>query len=299
MVGPVLEALQLRPGDTVADLTVGGGGHSSQFLRQLGDGGRLLALDRDEDALAAADGRLGNDQRLVLKRASFDEFGDVITELGWSGIDKALMDLGVSSHQLDTAGRGFSFRGDGPLDMRMDRRQALTAADILADRSEKELADIFYLYGEERRSRAVARAVVQRRVKTPFETTSQLADMVAGVVGRRGRIHPATRVFQALRVAVNGELEQLRSGLEQVLEKLLSGGRMVVLTYHSLEDRMVKQFFSRASGRCICPREVPVCCCEPKQLVNRLTRKPVVASQDEIKINPRARSAKLRAVQKL
>lgn len=299
MVAQVLECLAVRESDLVADMTLGGGGHSQALLACLGESGRLVGLDRDEDAVQAAGDRLSSDPRFTAVKAAFDEFGEALTRLGWPKADKVLMDLGVSSYQLDTADRGFSFQSEGPLDMRMDRQARLSAAELVNTTEEGRLADILFEYGEEKRSRAIARAIVAERRRQPISTTRHLADVVVSVLGRKGRIHPATRTFQALRIAVNSELEQLRDGLEQVVERLAPGGRLAVLSYHSLEDRIVKSFFSRAAGQCVCPREFPVCRCNPQERVRRLTRKPVVADAGEVRENPRARSAKLRVVEKL
>lgn len=300
MVVEILESL-LSGVDArvVVDMTLGGGGHSQALLTQMPANAQLIGLDRDDQALEHGGGRLSKDSRFQARKASFQELDQALDELEVKEVDGVLMDLGVSSHQLDSAPRGFSFQSDGPLDMRMDRSQSETAAELLARTGEEELANLIYRFGEERKSRQIARAIVQRRRNRPLETTAELAELVSEVVGRHERKHPATRTFQALRIAVNGELEQVEQGLAQAVDRLRPGGRIAVLSYHSLEDRLVKQAFQRQTGRCICPREFPVCTCEPKKKLKILTRKPITATSAEIKNNPRARSARLRVAQKI
>ncbi len=300
MVAEILESL-LSDVDplVVVDMTLGGGGHSQALLTKMPATAQLIGLDRDDQALQHAGSRLAHDSRFRAHKASFAEFDEALDELQVGQVDGVLMDLGVSSHQLDEAERGFSFQTEGPLDMRMDRRQARTAADLLAETGEEELANLIYRYGEERKSRQIARAIVAARKRKPFKTTKELATLITEVVGRKEKKHPATRTFQALRIAVNNELDQVEQGLNQAVRRLAPGGRIAVLSYHSLEDRLVKQAFQRQTGRCICPRELPVCACEPKKSLKILTRKPVTASDAEIKTNPRARSARLRVAQKI
>ena len=299
MVDEVLEMLALESSGVVVDMTLGGGGHSQAILNAMQQSSILIGLDRDQQAIDHASPRLSGDSRFLARRASFAQLGEALEELGHPGVDGVLMDLGVSSHQLDEKGRGFSFRGDGPLDMRMDRNQELTAAHLISEKSETELADIIYRFGEERKSRRIARAIVERRKRNPIRTTGELSELVAEVVGHQERKHPATRTFQALRIAVNGEMEQVESGLNQAVEHLNEDGRVVVISYHSLEDRLVKSTFNRGTGRCICPRELPVCQCNPKKELKVLTRKPMRPTEREIQKNPRARSARLRCARKL
>ena len=303
MPGEVLELLAPRPGGIYLDGTVGGGGHSRLILEASAPDGRLIGLDRDPAALAAAAENLGEfGARVTLRAGSFAEMGRHLDELGIPLVDGILLDLGVSSHQLDTAERGFSFREDGPLDMRMDPGQALSAAGLLAGADADELKRIFYEYGEERWAGRIAREIVRRRVDAPLVSTRQLAELVCSVVPggyRPQRIHPATRVFQALRIAVNGELDALREGLKVALGRLCPGGRMTVISFHSLEDRLVKQGFREAASSCQCPPRLPVCVCGVKPAVKVLTSRGVRAAEDEIDANPRARSAVLRAVERL
>ena len=303
MPAEVLEWLAPRPGGIYLDGTVGGGGHARLILEASQPGGRLIGLDRDPAALAAAAVALHPfGARATLRTGSFAELGRHLAELGIPQIDGILLDLGVSSHQLDTAERGFSFREDGPLDMRMDPLQPLTAAGLLASAEADELKRIFRDYGEERWAGRIAREIVRTREDQPLVRTGQLAELVCRAVPgghRPQRIHPATRVFQALRIAVNGELDALQEGLAAALGHLLPGGRLVVISFHSLEDRLVKQGFRAAASTCQCPPRLPVCSCGIKPQVKVLTSRGVRPAEAEVMANPRARSAVLRAVERL
>lgn len=297
MLDEVVEFLAPAAGRTFIDATLGGAGHAAALLER---GARLIGLDRDPEALDHARGRLARyGEAFVSRRANFSELLEVGRELAPGGVDGILLDLGVSSHQLDCAARGFSLRFGGPLDMRMDPAESLTAAEVVNEWDEEELARIFHVLGEERRSRAVARAIVRRRARTPFRETLDLADCVAGVVGRKGRIHPATRVFQALRMTVNRELEALEAALEAAPALLKARGRLAVITFHSLEDRLVKRFFRDRSVRELDRPEWPAPRPNPDCTLRVLTRRPVEASESEVKSNPRARSAKLRVAERL
>ncbi len=299
MLQEVLHYLQPQPGGKYIDATVGGGGHAEAILAASAPDGKLLGLDADPEAIERTQRRLHRlEHRVILVQAHFDQLEDVANRYGFVPADGVLMDLGVSSDQLDEARRGFSFLKPGPLDMRMDPSLPHTAADLVNNLSEDELARIIRTYGEEPRARRIARAIVRNR---PIMTTTQLAELIESVVPRRPgqRLHPATRTFQALRIAVNDELGALERALPQALRVLRSGGRLVVITFHSLEDRIVKRFFQREAKDCICPPRQPVCTCGHKAQVRILTRKPVVPSAAEIAQNPRSRSAKLRAAEKL
>lgn len=303
MAQEVLECLQPQSGELFLDGTVGGGGHARLILERSAPDGRLIGLDRDRDALARAGEVLAPyGERVLLRHARFAEAAEVLADLEIEAVDGILLDLGVSSYQLDTPGRGFSFREDGPLDMRMDQGEGVTAAELLASLDETELARIFRELGEERHARRIARRIVAVRETAPLETTRQLAELVRNAVpgGRApARIHPATRVFQALRIFVNAELDQVRAGLDAGLELLRPGGRMAVISFHSLEDRIVKHCFRDAAQGCICPPKLPYCHCGRTPQVEVLTRKGVRAGSEELDRNPRARSAVLRAVRKL
>ena len=280
------------------DATVGAGGHAAGILQASSPEGELLGLDLDPQALELASQRLfAFRSRVILKQASYTSLQEQIAALGWSVVHGVLMDLGVSSMQIDTPERGFSFQTEGPLDMRFGPSLSNTAADLVNQMSESDLADLIWEYGEERHARRIARSIVQAR---PIRTTTQLADVILKAArGERGKIHPATRTFQALRIAVNEELKGLADTLPQAVQALAPGGRLAVISFHSLEDRIVKQFMRRESRDCICPPEQPVCICGHKASIKEITRRPIVASEEEIAANPRARSAKLRVAEKL
>ncbi len=301
--GEVLELLQPQSGGFYLDGTVGGGGHARLLLEASSPGGRLVGLDRDPAALAkAADTLRPYADRVHLEHANFVDAGEVLVQLGMEGLDGILLDLGVSSHQLDTAERGFSFRQDAPLDMRMDPTRGRTAADLLASATVEELRQIFRDYGEERFAGRIARKIVARREIAPLLRTVELAKLVMDVVpGGRvpARIHPATRVFQALRIAVNGELDHVARGVAAAIDLLKPGGRLAVISFHSLEDRIVKRLFLEEARGCICPPRLPVCQCGHTPRVALLTRKGIRAGEPELAINPRARSAVLRGIRRI
>lgn len=293
--------LKPRPGERYLDGTLGGGGHAEEILLRSSPDGRVLGLDWDEDAVTAAGQRLSRfGERLTIRRANFDQAKDILTAINWSRVDGVLLDLGVSSHQFDAAERGFSFQASAPLDMRMDRRQKLTALEIVNSFPEAQIAKIISDYGEEPRARRIAAAIVTERKNRAIETTIDLAELIVRIRGKRSRAHhPATQTFQALRIAVNCELETLKRFLEYGYELLQPGGRMVIISFHSLEDRLVKTAFRKWSEKCICPPRTLKCECGWSQKAQRLTRKPIIASAEEVRANPRARAAKLRAVVRL
>lgn len=296
----VLDFLQVRKEAVYVDCTQGSGGHSEEILAQLEGTGRLIALDRDREALDRARERLGSHSNLQAFHQNFKELPTLLSELRIDAVDGCLLDLGVSSDQLDSPERGFSFRREGPLDMRMDTRQETTAAQLLNERSAEELAEIFRRYGEEKSARRIAGSIVEHRKSSRFHTTTDLARIVEKVKGRgSGRIHPATLVFQALRIEVNQELAGLEEFLQQAISLLAGQGRLVVISFHSLEDRVVKTAFRKAAGKCVCYQPAQFCDCPRVEQVRILTAKPVTPSTQEIKSNPRARSAKLRAVEKI
>ncbi|BCA80534.1 16S rRNA (cytosine(1402)-N(4))-methyltransferase RsmH [Desulfuromonas sp. AOP6] len=299
----VLAYLAPKAGEIYLDGTVGGGGHARLILEASAPDGRLIGLDRDPAALKKAGEVLAPfGDRAVLRHGNFSEASQILQSLGVERVDGILLDLGVSSHQLDAVERGFSFRADAPLDMRMDTTSGQTAADVLASASAEELTRIFREYGEERWAGRIARRIVALRPDKPLLTTEQLADLVRDTVPgghKPARIHPATRVFQALRIHVNGELDHVAQGISRGLELLKTGGRMVVISFHSLEDRIVKQFFQRQAQRCICPPQLPYCSCGHEARLEILTRKAVRAGEEEVADNPRARSAVLRAARRL
>ena len=311
MLEEVLNFLQPKANGHYVDGTLGGGGHAGAILERSNPGGRVLGIDSDVQALERVKRRFAEavqNGRLVLVHGNFAELARIVDEAGFvSSVDGVLLDLGFSSYQMDDPGRGLSFSADGPLDMRLDQSQELTAADLINNASEQELADIFWRYGDETRSRQVAWRIVRERARNPITRTSQLARLAsAGVPYKPGMIHPATRVFQALRIAVNSELEHLEAALPQIVEVLRrekigdrggDRGRMVIISFHSLEDRLVKGFMRREAMDCICPPGIPVCVCNHKASLRILTPKPVTPTKQEVIDNPRARSAKLRAAE--
>ncbi len=301
----VLAMLQPRPGSLQIDATVGGGGHTERILEATNPDGRLLGLDADAAAIARVDGRLRPrfDNRLVLRRANFRELAAVAPEAGFDAVDGCLFDLGLSSFQLADTERGFGFRAGGPLDMRFDTSRGVPAAELLATLDADELTALFRRYGEEPKARRIALAIVDARGSAPVATAEELAALVERVVPpnprQPRRTHPATRVFQALRIAVNEELEALEIGLAAAVDLLRPGGRLVVLSYHSLEDRIVKRFFAAERRGCVCPPEIPVCVCGRNPRLRLVTRRSVTPTQEEVAANPRSRSARLRAAERL
>ncbi len=293
-----IDALNIRPDGIYLDGTAGGGGHSHAIASRLTTG-RLISLDQDPDAIAEAGRRLEG-LPATLVQTNFMYMDRALDKLGIDKVDGILLDIGVSSHQLDAPERGFSYHHDAPLDMRMSQ-SGTTAADLVATLSEKELADIFWRFGEEKFSRPIARAIVRQRDKLPIETTLQLAELISASVPAAARRdgHPARRVFQALRIAVNGELDCLSAALDTAFDCLNEGGRLAIITFHSLEDAMVKNRFAEWRQGCTCPKEFPVCVCGRTPAAGLVLKKPATATPQELEENPRSRSAKLRCVEKL
>lgn len=302
MPGEVIELLQPKQGQTIVDGTVGGAGHSRLIAEAILPGGRLIAIDRDEETLARARAALAPfGDAVTFVHDDFRNLSRILSELGVTGVHGVLLDLGVSSFQLDQPQRGFTYRFNAPLDMRMDARTTVTAADLVNSLSVEELTRIFRDYGEERWAHRIARKIVAEREKAPLVTTGQLVELVKAAIpaaARRSGPHPAKRTFQALRIAVNNELDALREGLQAAVDALLPGGRIAIISFHSLEDRIVKQTFADMARGCECPPGFPVCRCGKEPLLNVLTRRPVLPSEDELQENPRARSARLRAAER-
>jgi 16S rRNA (cytosine1402-N4)-methyltransferase len=294
----VIEALEVRTGRTYLDATVGGGGHAVAILEAGAPHGRLLGLDRDPEAVRRSAKRLAvYEDRAAVVHASYVDLLTVSRATGYLPLHGIVFDLGFSSWQIDAADRGFAFSLEGPLDMRFDPGTEISAADLVNDLPADELAGLLYRYGEEPRSRQIARAIVEAR---PIDTTVQLAEVISRALGRRrGALHPATLTFQALRIAVNQELESIERALPDAVHALAPGGRLAVITFHSLEDRIVKRFLQQESRDCICPSEYPICQCAHVRTVRLVTRKPMVPSAAELAANPRSRSAKLRVAEKL
>ncbi len=302
LLNECLEGLAIKPDGIYVDGTAGGAGHSARIAERLSDG-MLVAIDRDETAVAVATERLsrfGDRTRVV--RSNFYEVADVCKGLGIEQIDGLLLDLGVSSYQLDTPERGFSYMSDAPLDMRMDVRSTLTAYDVVNGYSEDKLKKILFEYGEERFSSSIVAAIVRERQKKPIETTHELSDIIKYAIppkAREGGHHPAKRSFQAIRIEVNGELDVIEPAIRDAAAMLKPGGRIAIITFHSLEDRIVKQTFASLATGCTCPKSFPVCVCGNKPSVRVITRKPILPSSAELEENPRSRSAKLRIAEKI
>ena len=303
-----LEYLQLKTQHTFVDATLGGAGHSFEAAKRIGRGGTLVGIDQDEVALAAASAKLGTlpddvRPRLALVRNNFGNMDEALLEAQVPGADAFLFDIGVSSVQIDTPSRGFSFKEDGPLDMRMDPgKNTLTAAEVVNTYNAADLTRIIRAYSDEKWASRIAEFIVRARQKAPIETSAQLVEIIKAAIpasARRAGGHPAKRTFQALRIEVNGELDVLKRGLEAAIRWANPGGRICVISYHSLEDRIVKEMFASFANRCTCPPDLPMCACGRKPIVKVITRKPVVPTAEEIARNPRARSAKLRVAEKL
>lgn len=297
-----VDGLHIRPDGVYVDGTLGGAGHSSQIAARLTTG-RLIGIDRDPVALRAAGERLAPfGDRVTLVHSNFCELGSALDDLGIAGVDGILLDLGVSSPQLDDGQRGFSYMADAPLDMRMNSEDTLDAREIVNHWSFEELKRILYDYGEERYAPRIAAAICKRREEAPIETTLELVDIIRGAMpaaALREKQHPAKRSFQAIRIAVNDELGSVERVMERAIPRLNPGGRLAVITFHSLEDRIVKNAMAAAAKGCTCPPEFPVCVCGKKPQVKLITRKPIVSGDEELERNPRARSAKLRICEKL
>lgn len=299
LLNETIDSLHIKEDGIYLDATCGGAGHSSVILTKLSDKGRLIAMDQDPDAIEVIKSRIGSDPRVTIVHDNFCNIPSVLQSLGLEGVDGILADLGVSSYQLDTPERGFSFHTDAPLDMRMSK-DGMTAAGLIATASEQELKKILYTYGEEKFAPSIAAAIVREREKAPIETTLQLSEIVKNAVPQKARRqkHPGRKTFQALRIAVNGEMDVLNLGLDGMFDSLNVGGILSIITFHSLEDRMVKQRFAQYCEGCTCPPEFPVCVCG-KTPAGKLVFKYKAPSDEELEINPRSRSAKLRAIEKL
>lgn len=298
-----VDSLEVKPSGIYVDGTTGGGGHSFEICRRLGPEGRLICIDQDVDALAAAKERLKPfEEKVILIKSNYAQMKEVLGQYGIDKVDGIVLDLGVSSYQLDQVERGFSYREDAPLDMRMDRDQSLSAREIVNEYPESELYRIIREYGEERFAKSIARNICKSRQDKPVETTFELVNLIRSSMpakARNGKGHPAKRTFQAIRIECNQELEVLRQVLEEMVELLRDGGRISIITFHSLEDRMVKVSFRENENPCTCPPNFPVCVCGNKPKGKVITRKPILPSEEECEQNPRSKSAKLRVFQKI
>ncbi len=297
-----IEGLNIKPDGVYVDGTAGGGGHSFEIARRL-VGGRLICIDQDSAAIEAASKKLAPfSDKVTIVRNNFSHIADVCQELGIDKIDGMLLDLGVSSYQLDTAERGFSYNADAPLDMRMDARASLNAEMVVNTYSPEELRRILFEYGEEKFTRQIVSAIVAERERAPIKSTAQLASIIKGAIparAREGGHHPAKRSFQAIRIEVNHELDVIGPAIKDGVKLLVGGGRMAIITFHSLEDRIVKQAYAKLAEGCTCPKSLPICVCNNKPTVKVITRHPIVPTDLELEENPRSRSAKLRVAEKL
>lgn len=294
-----VDGLNIKPNGIYVDGTAGGGGHSAEILKRL-ENGRLISIDQDPDAIATVTERFRGNEKSIIIKGNFADMKELLENRGIRMVDGVLLDIGVSSHQLDTAERGFSFHEDAPLDMRMSQ-QGTTAEELVNTLPFEELRRIISQYGEEKYASSIASAIVRTRENKPIRTTLELAEVIKGAVPQRVRRdgHPARKTFQALRIAVNGELDKLRQGMEQAFELLSSGGRLAIITFHSLEDRIVKQQMAKWCEGCICPKDFPVCVCGNKPKARLVNKKPITAGSTEIDNNQRSRSAKLRICEKI
>lgn len=303
LLSEVIDALNLKPGGVYVDCTLGGGGHAEAVLDRIGPEGTLIGIDRDPDALVAAKERLaGKPGKFIAVHSNFSEVGQVIASCGFSAVDGVYFDLGVSSFQLDTPERGFSYHHEARLDMRMNPSDPLSAFEVVNEYPEEELRRIISEYGEERWAHRIAEFIVKAREREPIETTTQLVEIIKQAIpakARRSGPHPARRTFQALRIEVNGELKAIAPAIRAAVDCLKPGGRIAIITFHSMEDRIVKRTFQELARGCICPRDLPVCVCHRKPQLTLITKRPIVPSAQEVSQNPRARSAKLRVAERL
>ena len=301
LLDETIEGLEIKPDGIYVDGTMGGAGHSSVILSRLGANGRLVCIDQDEDAIRTGTQRIGSDERVTIVRSNYCNISQVLEDLGLGSVDGILLDLGVSSYQFDEAERGFSYRFDSPLDMRMDRRQTLTAKDIVNNYSEKELFRIIKTYGEEQFAQNIAKHIVLARQRGEINTTFELNEIIKASIPAKKRMngHPSKKTYQALRIECNRELEVLKDSLDTMIELLNPGGRLCIITFHSLEDRIVKLAMKDAENPCTCPPEFPVCVCGKKSKGRVVTRKPIVPTEEELRENSRSASAKLRIFEKL
>lgn len=298
-----IEALNIRDGYTYIDCTAGGGGHSLEIAKRLGENSRLICFDRDKDAIKAASERLKDYiNKVTFVNENFSSLGDVIREMNITNLGGVLADLGCSSYQFDTAERGFSYSQDARLDMRMDTDAPLSAYNVVNEYSEDALRRILFEYGEERFSPKIAAAICRKRAEAPIETTYELSEIIKSAIPKASRIdgpHPAKRSFQAIRIEVNGELDAIKPLIRSASQNLVRGGRIAIISFHSLEDRIVKQEYKALSSGCTCPRDFPVCVCGKKPTLKEISRKPILPSEEELENNPRSRSAKLRIAEKI
>lgn len=298
-----IEALNIRDGYTYVDCTAGGGGHSLEIAKRMGKNSRLICFDRDKTAIEAAKARLSEySSQVTFVNENFSSLADVIKEYGIDNLGGVLADLGCSSYQFDTPDRGFSYMHDAPIDMRMDTESPLTGYDVVNTYSFADLKRVIFEYGEEKFAPKIASAICSSRELKPIETTKELSEIIKGAIPKAARMdgpHPAKRTFQALRIEVNGELDAIKPMIDTAAHALIPGGRIAIISFHSLEDRIVKDSYKSLARGCVCPRDFPVCVCGHKPILKEITKKPILPSDDELTVNPRSRSAKLRIAEKL
>lgn len=302
LLNECIECLNIKEGGVYVDGTLGGGGHSSCVLKRLNNTGKLIGIDRDSEALAHTSERLKEYSNVIYVKDNHENIKNILIDLGIGEVDGILLDLGVSSYQLDEPSRGFSYMHDAPLDMRMNKEQEFTAYDVVNKYSEECLATLFFNYGEEKYSKSIARKIVEVRKTKEIQTTYELVDVIKSAIpakARNEKQHPAKRVFQAIRIEVNGELVDLEKAVCDAVMSLKSGGRLLIITFHSLEDRIVKKTFENLQGKCTCPSDFPKCVCGFKSYGKVITKKPIIATDDELEKNPRSRSAKLRVFERV
>ncbi len=303
MLNECIEGLNIKPDGIYVDLTTGGAGHSLEIVKRLSGGGKHICVDRDDDALEAAKERLKDySDRVIFVKENFRNIGNVLNGLGVDCVDGVLMDLGVSSYQLDTPERGFSYNNDGLLDMRMNKSDVLTAYEVVNTYSKERLKQIIYDYGEEKFAPRIAGFIEEARSRKPIETTCELSDIIKAAIPQKARIdgpHPSKRTFQAIRIEVNGELDAIEPAIRDSVERLSPGGRLAIISFHSLEDRIVKKTMAEMAKGCTCPPEFPVCVCGKKPMIKLVPKKPILPSDKELEENPRSRSAKLRIAERM
>ena len=301
MLNECIDMLAIKPDGIYVDATIGGAGHSQEIIKRLSSKGTLIGIDKDGEAIAVSKSRLKGGCKKIFVNDDYKNYSKILADNGINKVDGILIDLGVSSYQLDNPLRGFSYVNDGELDMRMDNRQEFDAKYVINNYSQEQLTKIFYEYGEEQFSKVIAQNIVKSRENSPITTTSQLVKIIEGCVPAKLVFtnNPVKRIFQAIRIEVNGELDKLAEVVEEMIDSLNSGGRMCVLTFHSLEDRIIKDVFKKEATDCLCPKNLPICVCHHKAKIKLISKKPIVPSNEEIKINKRSHSAKLRVVEKL
>lgn len=299
MLNECIDMLNIRHDCTYVDGTIGGAGHSFEIAKKLENTGELIGIDQDEDAIKASSKKLSEFDNVTIVRANFKEIKEILQEFDISGVDGILLDLGVSSYQLDNGDRGFSYNIDAPLDMRMNVENSKSAKDVVNNYSQEELTKILFEYGEEKYAKNIAKKICEYREKKEIETTFELVDIIKSSIGKYDDKHPAKRTFQAIRIEVNDEIKILEKAIQDMIDVLNPEGRLAIITFHSLEDRIVKNVFNNNIGKCICPKDLPVCVCGKKENVKILTKKPILPSKEELEENPRSRSAKLRVIEKI